>query len=241
MQRQAALEGARMVGRGGDLQLHQRGDQRAQMIQHAVVRRRQNAAVKGDVASRHQLGVTTAGLQRRTGGGDAGPLRRRRPQRGEPAGRRLHDQAELDQIEGVRQALADRVQPTQHVRVEQMPIGARPHPCAAARPDLDQALAGQSLHRLAQQIAADPQLAGEIGLDGERRRRRELPRRNSLPELMDDLAVEIAPRRPWRGRRRRGHRLPVDQAGQQPEPARSGSGTGMTILVHARLVHPIIL
>ena len=76
-----------------------------------------------------------------------------------------------------RQPLAHRVQPAQHVGIEQVPLAARANPRAAARPDLDQPLAGQGLDRLPQQVAADPSCAasslsiGRVGLRETRRRR----------------------------------------------------------------------
>src|SRR3954452_4207012 len=135
------------------------------MTEYAVVRGGEDAAVEGDVARRDQLGLADARLERRAGGGDAGLFRQGRPQRREPTGRRLDDQAELDQVEGMRQPLADRIQPAQYVGIQEMPVAARANPRAAARPYLDQPLARQGLDRFAQQVAANPQLRGQLALD----------------------------------------------------------------------------
>ena len=86
----------------------------------------------------------------------------RRPQRGEPAGRRLDDQAELDQVEGMRQALADRIQPAQHVGIEQVPVGARANPRAAARPHLDQPLLARALIASRSRLRLTPSWRGEL-------------------------------------------------------------------------------
>ena len=103
------------------------------MGQDAVVRGGENAAVKGDVASRDQLRSPAAGLERRAGRLDPGLLLRRGADCRQTARRRLDDHPELDQIEGVRQPLTDRIQPAQHLRVEQVPVAARADPRAAAR------------------------------------------------------------------------------------------------------------
>ena len=118
------------------------------------------------------------------------------PQRRQAAGGGLDDQPELDQIEGVVEALAHRVQPAQHVGIEQMPLAAGTNPRAAARPDLDQPLADQCLDRFPQKVAADAQLSRKVALDRQRLGLGNSPAAIRWPSSCTTWAYRL--RRPWR-------------------------------------------
>ena len=120
--------------------------------------------------------------------------------RGQPDGGRFDDGANLAEVAQQREVGAGAVAlgelPAQHVGVEQIPVGARPHEGAALLAGVDHALGREHLQRLAQGRQADVQLALQ-GRHVERRSLGDLAAEHPAGEGLHGLAVHSAAR-VWR-------------------------------------------
>ena len=105
---------------------------------------------------------------------------------------RLDHLPQLEQVLDEAREWAGGELPSQHVRVEQIPVGARSHARARLRPRFDQAFGRQHLDRLAQGRAAHAQAGAEVGLVGQHGARRQLAAQDASAQIVRDLAMPAA-------------------------------------------------
>ena len=118
---------------------------------------------KGDVGVGHAVEMADAGFERVAAIADDLDLRVGRALCRQEGRLRLDDQPKLGEIERVGKVEVAGGFPGQHLGIEHMPLFLRADRGAGLRPDVEHALGDEHLDGLAKHVAADAEVAGEIG------------------------------------------------------------------------------
>jgi hypothetical protein len=178
----------------------QRPDRAERHADHVVDVQQQVVAAGGE----HRPVEGQIGLDELVRGADGGPqLGHRGHDRtalpgagllgGQPGRARLQRDPQVGEHPDVVRAGLRGVPPAQHVGVEQVPRLARADPGAGAGPALQQALAGQHFHALAQRRAAHLEPADQFVLGGYRSARAQLTADDRGAQRVHDLGVPGLP------------------------------------------------
>ncbi len=174
--------------------LEQRPDQGSQPLDQVVAAGCEDGEVEVGIGAHERLVVASRLMHQLQRGADAGDGFRIALLGGKSGGGGLDDRAQLDQVAQEFRGELRRLMPGEHIGIEQVPLGARQDVGAGPAAGGDEALGGEHLERFADRLAADGELAGELGLT-----RQERPLRDSARH---DLAADLMRHLPMKGPRR---------------------------------------